>query len=667
MVQTSVQSVSSAIAAVAESQHIGYEDLAAEYQASNCWLAHAIESCKRKIIESNGLLEDFGKKRKISSNKEGIGIGIDDYFDKENNNPNAENKIQTLKVEKNLHSVTDEKDYTSGSDGSIDVMTMKVAELRLHLRERGMDVSGLKKDLQDRLQNAIEDENLGSIKEEEEHPNEKEEEVNLNDNEQEKEHASDNNIEEIENAMEEIEQSIREDSIPSEVRIKDVEMDDCLQKVEQEHDNCEMQQIHDEPKNEISTEQFAPNDNGDVEMMEVNHIETHTNEVHEKESNESLGGDNNLKSEQETDTMNDTMQSPSPKKTNFGKKLLKATSKLFSPSKKSPNVNKIQSTTVTSSKKQTVESVSSAAFSDSNTAKHYSEESSPKYSRASMVCNMTVHEIKSSKVEKSKADNISSQSQIGSSAKDKYQATSDSKLQKVKPYENTKSTPSAQSKTTGGSSSSSAQKLKLLKEARKKRLDEIRNKINNNAKVLANKDAPLPSATEQQQTKAVDSSSDRKKVIAAEMRQRAADAAAKEQASSSNNPISNSLTQPYQKTVVTHKEEKKVLSPMETYEMSDRDESESDSDSDAEDRAPKKKIPSWAQKSKLIPALEKQFLDGPEKLDPDAIFPEVSSCDLEAIFDQKKKRYQKRTSSGNWTRDRVTVAEKLVYKRHMGF
>jgi hypothetical protein len=69
----------------------------------------------------------------------------------------------------------------------------------------------------------------------------------------------------------------------------------------------------------------------------------------------------------------------------------------------------------------------------------------------------------------------------------------------------------------------------------------------------------------------------------------------------------------------------------------------------------------------LRPALEKQFLDGPYKLDPDEIFPEVSSCDLEAIFDQKKKRYIKRTSSGNWTKDKVTITEKLVYKRKMGF
>lgn len=107
---------------------------------------------------------------------------------------------------------------------------------------------------------------------------------------------------------------------------------------------------------------------------------------------------------------------------------------------------------------------------------------------------------------------------------------------------------------------------------------------------------------------------------------------------------------------------------MDTYEMSDREETDSDSsDYDSEDDKPRKKIPKWAQKQNLIPALERQFIDGPGRGDPDEIFPEVSTCNLELVFDQKKARYKKRTSSANWTKDKVTVAEKLVYKRKMGF
>ncbi len=60
-------------------------------------------------------------------------------------------------------------------------------------------------------------------------------------------------------------------------------------------------------------------------------------------------------------------------------------------------------------------------------------------------------------------------------------------------------------------------------------------------------------------------------------------------------------------------------------------------------------------------------MDNEDRLDPDEIFHEVLTCDLEAIFGQRKKRYAKRASTGNWTKDRVTASEKLVYKRKMGY
>jgi len=114
---------------------------------------------------------------------------------------------------------------------------------------------------------------------------------------------------------------------------------------------------------------------------------------------------------------------------------------------------------------------------------------------------------------------------------------------------------------------------------------------------------------------------------------------------------------------------KKPLSPMDTYEMSDRGDSDSDDESEKEEEdIPKKKIPAWALKPNLIPALERQFLEGVGRIDPDEIFPEVSTCDLDAIFEyKKKKRFAKRASSGNWAKDRVTASERLAYKRTMGF
>ena len=125
------------------------------------------------------------------------------------------------------------------------------------------------------------------------------------------------------------------------------------------------------------------------------------------------------------------------------------------------------------------------------------------------------------------------------------------------------------------------------------------------------------------------------------------------------------------KQVPFMKKPSKVTSPMDTYEISDREDSETDdSDSDSDNEKGKKKIPSWAQRSSLYSALEEQYNGriGGKKVDPDEIFPEVHSCDLEAIFGRRKsKNYRNRASSGNWANDEVTVAEKLVYKRGMGF
>ncbi|CAM9957806.1 unnamed protein product, partial [Sphacelaria rigidula] len=42
-------------------------------------------------------------------------------------------------------------------------------------------------------------------------------------------------------------------------------------------------------------------------------------------------------------------------------------------------------------------------------------------------------------------------------------------------------------------------------------------------------------------------------------------------------------------------------------------------------------IPSWAKGSALTEALNRQYT-GDDKQDPDTIFPEVVTCDLEAIF-----------------------------------
>ena len=121
---------------------------------------------------------------------------------------------------------------------------------------------------------------------------------------------------------------------------------------------------------------------------------------------------------------------------------------------------------------------------------------------------------------------------------------------------------------------------------------------------------------------------------------------------------------------------------------SDEDE---DSESDSES-ANGKRIPHWAKGPQLSAALQAQYAALRQKqkqgqkqgqagaagaagsqnqdpnqvdlsqLDPDQIFntAEVSTCDLEKIFGskangKKSKKYVRRTSSGNWVPDRLTL------------
>lgn len=103
----------------------------------------------------------------------------------------------------------------------------------------------------------------------------------------------------------------------------------------------------------------------------------------------------------------------------------------------------------------------------------------------------------------------------------------------------------------------------------------------------------------------------------------------------------------------------------ENYEMSDR-EGSSDDDEEDEDGRIKKAIPDWARGPALEAAIHAQFGEG--GADPDRLFGDPpSTCDLEEIFRNKKKRYAKRTSSGNWLPDRLRLSEKVKYREDMGF
>ncbi|KAG7347636.1 inner centromere protein containing ARK binding region [Nitzschia inconspicua] len=250
---------------------------------------------------------------------------------------------------------------------------------------------------------------------------------------------------------------------------------------------------------------------------------------------------------------------------------------------------------------------------------------------------------------------------------------------------------SLSSSVGGPSSSAVSQEMKKIQGSRMAKIAEMREKSKTNT---ATKLGMTPKEPQSLQKSFVvkgslASASAKKDKLAAQMREKAAAAAqtqkkafvgstSKLTAASSNkghihfsggvqDSLGATLKQPVTNPVV----KPKVQSPMDTYEISDREGSDSDdSDSEAENDQQKKRIPTWAIRQNLIQALEEQYhgkVDG-KRVDPDDIFPEVQSCDLVAIFGNKKAdKYRSRNSSGNWMRDKVTAAEKLVYKRDMGF
>ena len=90
-----------------------------------------------------------------------------------------------------------------------------------------------------------------------------------------------------------------------------------------------------------------------------------------------------------------------------------------------------------------------------------------------------------------------------------------------------------------------------------------------------------------------------------------------------------------------------------------------DEDEDEDDNVDLGPIPDWARSDALRGALAEQA-----GVDPDRIFPEhVIGCDLEDIFAgyQKRTRFVRRTSSADWSKDRLTWKEESAYRRIMGY
>jgi len=107
-------------------------------------------------------------------------------------------------------------------------------------------------------------------------------------------------------------------------------------------------------------------------------------------------------------------------------------------------------------------------------------------------------------------------------------------------------------------------------------------------------------------------------------------------------------TQSYDITPARHELPPEPLKDEENYDIQDL---KSDDDTDDEED-PRKVIPKWAQGSAFRAALMHQAYNPPEI---DCIFFVQEACpDLSEIFEQKKRRFFKRTSSAVWGNAPVT-------------
>lgn len=102
----------------------------------------------------------------------------------------------------------------------------------------------------------------------------------------------------------------------------------------------------------------------------------------------------------------------------------------------------------------------------------------------------------------------------------------------------------------------------------------------------------------------------------------------------------------------------KAVSGESSYMMTPATETVIESPDKEERRRQEKHVPRWAKSKNILAAVETQ-----NKEDPDEVFANAPPmCNLSDLFGDRRK-YRTRSSSGNWTMDRLTALEKTVYKK----
>lgn len=633
MVNNSKEIVTNVVSSMVDARSVDFHELQTEFETSSREIGNLIESWKRKIIEV-GSITDY-KRAKIEN-----GTSKQSTESKENVHPNLNSVIDLESQKENSYPVKDE------DEEELDVNSMKVAELRKHLKKRMLDDQGLKKTLQLRLQKYLDDE-----KEQKQRavttvdPEHGEAADNIVKVEQivpddqaisdDVDKASYESVHNEETDLEMTEPTSSEKNIEHTNSSPDMSCetsDDISMSV----DTSSVQNSMESEKMEEIKEDEEPEPDVESEKME---------EIEEDEEPEPDVGDiDEIQAIDDAPKISCGKTAKSPKK-KLGKKFLKATSKLFSPNKTNKSPKK---------KMKIVEDRQEAEDNKVSQVVDQALKVPDEENRADQRLDVMVEKESITDLNDSKNNMIEKARTTVSTVA----SMDESSFEPKEPQPML--TPAVPTKNAGKTfSSSTAQtKKREIDEARKARLEKIRNKVYKNQESAIKPHPVNAMKKSNNSTSSQDSAEDRKKAFAAKMRQKLA--------AKTNEVVATPIQQHL--TPSSHQlKSAKVLSPMDTYELSDHDDSDSCSSEDEYDDKSSKKIPKWAQRENLIRALERQFIDGPAKLDPDKIFPEVSTCNLEDIFGQRKKKYVKRASTGDWRADKVTMAEKIVYKRNMGF
>lgn len=92
-----------------------------------------------------------------------------------------------------------------------------------------------------------------------------------------------------------------------------------------------------------------------------------------------------------------------------------------------------------------------------------------------------------------------------------------------------------------------------------------------------------------------------------------------------------------------------------SYVMTPAKETLHEESDEEEERRRGKPVPKWAERNKLMHSVKDQT-------DPDDLFSSGAMCNLSEVFGEPRK-YRTRSSSGNWTQDRLTAQEQVAYKK----